>query len=294
MIAALIALFAAFVYVSGLALQQQGNLRAIARGHRRTVDVVRQPLWWLGVAVMCTGFVVHGFSLTLGSLTVVQPVQVAQIAFAVVLDAWIRKARVTRTDAGGAALVVLGLAAFMIATQPTAGTDFASDGSWELIFVGGFVVTAVLSSIAWALPSARAVLLGIVAGVIWGIQGALLKETSELFERGVGDALTSWPTYATALLGLFGLIAQNEALRAGRLAVAAALITVTNPVVSSIIGVTAFGEDLRTGSVYTLSAALGAVAVVWGVALLARRQAALESDAPIRSGPTGTAPVRGE
>ena len=68
-IAACIALFAAFVYVSGLALQQQGNLRAIAAGHRHSIDVVRQPVWWLGVGVMCTGFVVHGFSLTIGSLT---------------------------------------------------------------------------------------------------------------------------------------------------------------------------------------------------------------------------------
>jgi hypothetical protein len=124
------------------------------------------------------------------------------------------------------------------------------------------------------------VLLGITAGVIWGIQGALLKETSELFERGIADALTSWPTYATALLGLFGLIAQNGALRAGRLAVAASLITVTNPVVSSIIGVTAFEEDLRTGAGYTAAAVACAIAVAWGVSLLARRQAELESTAP--------------
>lgn len=279
-LAAVIALLAAFVYVSGLALQQQGNLRAIAAGHRRTVDAVRQPLWWLGVAVMCTGFVVHGFSLSIGSLTVVQPVQVAQIAFAVVLDSWIRKTRVTRTDAEGAGLIILGLAAFMFATQPTAGTDFASDGSWEWIFLAGLVISTALSFAAWRFPAGRAVLLGIVAGVIWGIQGALLKETSELFERGIADAVTSWPTYATALLGLFGLIAQNTALRAGRLAVAAALITVTNPVVSSIIGVTAFSEDLRTGSGYTAAAGASAVAVVLGVALLARRQAALESTAP--------------
>jgi multisubunit Na+/H+ antiporter MnhG subunit len=279
-VAAVIALFAAFVYVSGLALQQQGNLRAIAAGHRRTIDVVRQPVWWLGVGVMCLGFVVHGFSLTIGSLTIVQPVQVAQIAFAVVLDAWIRKARITRSDLEGAGLVVLGLAAFMLAARPTAGTDFASDGSWEWIFLAGLVTCSALSVAAWAYPAGRAVLLGTTAGVIWGIQGALLKETSELFERGIGDAMTSWPTYATALLGLFGLIAQNTALRAGRLAVAAALITVTNPVVSSIIGVTAFSEDLRTGSGYTAAAAASAVAVVWGVALLARRQAALESTAP--------------
>jgi hypothetical protein len=279
-IAAVIALFAAFVYVSGLALQQQGNLRAIAAGHQRSIDVVRQPLWWLGVVVMCSGFVVHGFSLSIGSLTVVQPVQVAQIAFAVVLDAWIRKTRVVRRDVEGAGLVVIGLIAFMLVTRPTAGTDFANDGSWERIFVAGAVVVALLALAAWRYPAGRAVLLGITAGVIWGIQGALLKETSELFERGIGDALTSWPTYATALLGLFGLVAQNAALRAGRLAVAASLITVTNPVVASIIGVTAFGEDLRSGVGYTAAAAVSAIAVVWGVSLLARRQAELESTAP--------------
>jgi drug/metabolite transporter (DMT)-like permease len=278
-IAAVIALLAAFVYVSGLALQQQGNLRAIAAGHERTIDVLRQPLWWLGVAVMCTGFVVHGFSLAIGSLTVVQPVQVAQIAFAVVLDAWIRKARIVRRDIEGAGLVVLGLIAFMLVTRPTAGADFASAGSWEWIFVAGAVIVAMLSLAAWKYPAGRAVLLGITAGVIWGIQGALLKETSELFERGIADALTSWPTYATALLGLFGLIAQNGALRAGRLAVAASLITVTNPVVSSIIGVTAFEEDLRTGAGYTAAAVACAIAVAWGVSLLARRQAELESTA---------------
>lgn len=275
LLAAIIALGAAALYVTGLALQQQGNLRAEAAGRHSPLAVVRQPIWWLGLGITCIGFLVHGFSLHLGSLTVVQPVQVAQIAFAVVLDSWIRKTRIAKRDWRGAGLVIGGLAAFMLIARPSAGTDFASSGSWEWIAAAFVVIAAALSIGAWRVPSARAILLGTLAGVIWGVQGALLKETSELFERGVSDAFSSWPIYATAALGVVGLVTQNLAVRAGRLATAASLITVMNPVVSSIIGIAAFGESLRTGSGQIAGAVIAVSVATWGVTLLSRRQDAL-------------------
>jgi hypothetical protein len=125
------------------------------------------------------------------------------------------------------------------------------------------------------MPAARAVLLGIFAGLVWGVQGALLKETAELVEDGLADALTAWPLYATAVLGLVGLTTQNVALRAGRLAVAAALITVVNPVASSIIGLAAFDETMRSGVAVAIVALAAAGAVMWGVALLSRTAASL-------------------
>lgn len=274
-VAALIAAAAACVYVTGLALQQLGNERALAAGHRHTWDAPRQPIWWAGVGVMCIGFLVHGFSLSIGSLTVVQPVQVVQIVYAVAIDAWLRKRPARRADWSGAALIVAGLAAFMLALQPTPGTDFASDGSWAWILTAMVGAGALLSLGAWAMPPARAVLLGALAGMVWGVQGALLKETAELVEDGLADAFTAWPVYATAVLGLVGLTTQNVALRAGRLAVAAALITVVNPIVASTIGLAAFDETMRTGVTVAAVAIAAAVAVVWGVALLARTTASL-------------------
>lgn len=274
LLAAFIAIFAAGLYVVGLALQQQGNVRAVAAGRPSAFAVVAQPIWWFGLVVTGTGFLVHGFSLHLGSLTIVQPVQVSQIVFAVVLDSWIRKTRIARRDWEGAALVIVGLAAFMLVGRPSAGTDFASGGSWEWI-LGAFVaVGAALSLGAWRFPAGRAVLLGALAGVVFGVQGALLKETSELFERGVADAFTSWPIYATAVLGLVGLVAQNLAVRAGRLATTASLITVMNPVVASIIGIAAFAESLRTGSGELAGVIVAILVAVWGVALLSRREEA--------------------
>ncbi len=276
-IAALIAVVAACIYVLGLALQQQGNRRTVAAGRRGMVAVVREPVWWLGVGLTCGGFLVHGFSLSIGSLTVVQPVQVSQIVFAVVLDSWITKQPIARRDWEGAALVVLGLATFMVIARPTAGTDFAMPGSWVWI-LGGLAVAALVMSVgAWRFAPARAVLLGALAGTIWGVQGALLKETSELVERGLADALTTWPLYATALLGVFGLVAQNAALRVGRLTVAAALITVMNPVVSSVIGLAAFGESLRSGSGALVGATVGAAVVILGVMLLSKRTTAVST-----------------
>jgi drug/metabolite transporter (DMT)-like permease len=272
LLAAVVALGAASLYVSGLALQQLGNRRAVAAGRASAFAVVGQPIWWLGLSVTGMGFLVHGFSLHLGSLTVVQPVQVAQIAIAVVLDARIQKTRVARRDWQGAGLVIAGLVVFMLVAAPTAGADFAGDGSWAWIAVAFVVGGSALALGAWRFPAARAVLLGTLAGVVWGVQGALLKETAELFERGLTEAFTSWPIYATAVLGFVGLAAQNLAVRAGRLATAASLITVVNPIVASIIGIAAFGEALNTDPGDLAGATLAALAVIAGVALLSRRR----------------------
>ncbi len=64
-------------------------------------------------------------------------------------------------------------------------------------------------------------------------------------------------------------------MRAGRLATAASLITVMNPVVSSIIGIAAFGESLRTGSGEVAGAVIAVGIAIWGVTLLSRREETL-------------------
>ena len=92
----------------------------------------RQPIWWAGVGVMCIGFLVHGFSLSIGSLTVVQPVQVVQIVYAVAIDACLRKRPASRADWTGAALIVAGLVAFMLALQPAPTSRPTSRGCGSL------------------------------------------------------------------------------------------------------------------------------------------------------------------
>lgn len=286
-ISAVVSVVAAGVYVTGMALQQKGNLAVMTRaaeqgtpGDAGARKVLSNGIWWAGMATMVLGFVLHATALGLGSLAVVQPLQVTEIIFMVPASAWVAHVAIRHRDWYAAGAVAAGLALFLIATQPGQGGEVSSgSGSWLVVTGCVFAAVALLLLGARRLPRYRAALLGAMTGVIYGLQGALLKQaTGELGDIRLADVATWWGIPAVIAVNVAAIVGQNLAMRAGRLSAALSTITVATPVVSTIIGVTLFGEQLSTTPLALVGAGVGFTITVVGVVLLAASPALLAAD----------------
>ncbi|HEY1282828.1 MAG TPA: DMT family transporter [Acidimicrobiales bacterium] len=293
--ASVLAVVSAFAYTLGLALQQKANLATVGAGTRRsTVWRVVSSRWWvLGFVLGVGGFVLHGMALAVGSLTLVQVLQVSQIVFMVPLSAWVARVALRRRDWVGGALVGLGLLGLLLALSPGQDTRQGTVGSWTAVSIGSAALVAILlvggRGSRWTAP-----LYGAAAGIVFGVEAATLKVVSDDLQSDFSLLTALRPaTGITLALAVFGVVIQNLALRAGSLSSAQASMTIATPILSAVIGWTVFGEHLDVGPATVAIGLACAVLAVAGVVLLSRSDALTRSAAPSAGAGTATATAAG-
>ena len=184
-----LAVLSAFTYTFGLALQQKANLAtptmpaAPGRGIRTAGRVIANPVWLAGFGLGVFGFLLHGVALAVGSLTLVQVVQVSQIVFLVPLSAWVARIALRRKDWLGGGLVAVGLVGLLLAVLPGDDTRAGNAGSWTATVVVAGAVIVILAFVARRSPW-RAPILGAAAGVVFGVESATLKVASDNLAGG--------------------------------------------------------------------------------------------------------------
>jgi drug/metabolite transporter (DMT)-like permease len=271
--AGVLSVVAAAFYTVGLAMQQLAGAPDDRPSGRiaKAMRIAARPLWLSGFGLTVVGFLTHGVALSFGSLAMVQILQTSQIVFVVPIGARITHTPIQRRDWYGAAMVVAGLAALLIAMRPSEDAGAGTPDGWALTIAIGVVAVAALFAVARAYPRLRAALLGLAAGVVFGIEGATLKIASD----GLADGLTlghvvAPAVWSTLALGLAGVVIQNMALQAGRLSVALSTLTIATPITSTIIAVALFGENLDITVATVAVAAVAGVVASAGVMLLAQ------------------------
>jgi hypothetical protein len=219
--------------------------------------------------------VVLATALRLGSLTIVEPLQVTQMIFTVPLSAWVAHAAVKREEWVAALALVAGLGLLVVMAAPQAGTAIGSADGWRVAIPIALLVSASFGVIGWRVKDYAAALLGASAGTLFGVQNALVKDVIALLGEGfsVVGFLTSWSPWAVVTATLAAVVIQNVALRSGRLAAVQTTITTTGPIVSAIVGVTVFAETVETSPGRVVGAVAGLVIGGWGVLRLARSPA---------------------
>ena len=90
-------------------------------------------MWLVGLACDLGAFLLQFWALDHGALVLVQPLLVSGLLFALPLGALISKERMRRDDWMGAALVVVGLSAFLIVAQPDRGSADAAPRVWIML-----------------------------------------------------------------------------------------------------------------------------------------------------------------
>jgi drug/metabolite transporter (DMT)-like permease len=270
---AVLAVAAAILFALGTVLQQRVAATATGAQAIRAgflLRLARKPLWVAGIAVDAAGFVCQAAALGLGRIVVVQPLLASSVVFALPFGIWLTGQRVSRNEWGAAAVVLGGLAAFLVISDPGGGRDDATTVGWIVSFVViGAVCAALVVAAMGRPPGVRAALLGSATGLLFGLSAALTKATVERLDDGVLAVLTNWQLYALIAVGYASMTLSQASLQTGRLAPAVSTQMVLDPVTSVLLGTLAFDERLheQTGGVIASLAALAAM--LYGLIVLA-------------------------
>ncbi|MDI5938658.1 DMT family transporter, partial [Micromonospora sp. DH15] len=169
-------------------------------------------------------------------------------------------------DRLGAPVGLVGLAAFLTAAAPQAGIPAPPAGAWWRVALGvGGVVAVALALSALVTGAARGALLGFAAGTLYGVAAALVKALTGGFHGDLRALVVDPLLPASAVVALTGLVINQSAFQSGRIAAPLTALTLADPVVSVVLGVTAFRETITLGGPRVAVLALAVVAIVVGV-----------------------------
>jgi hypothetical protein len=228
--------------------------------------LLRRPLWLLGQLLATAAFALHASALHAGPIAVVQPIVVSGIVWAVPARAAISRKMPSLTELRAVTITAFGLAVFLVASDPTAGSR-AALGTATVGLVGLVVVVAVLANFAASRvrddPRRKAFWLGVVGGVLFGLVAGLLKlSLQELNDSGLGGMLTTWPPYALLVAGAGGVLTNQRAYRVAALSASMPALNIVNGLTALVFGFTVFGEVPRHSPLFIVieAGALGCMA----------------------------------
>ena len=277
-IAALLALGAAFFIAVGDVIHQR-SAHEVTDEQVSPLELFTRLLkdrqWWLGSAVSAAGFALQAAALGLGSVLLVQAVLVTSLLFALPINARLTHRRVSRFQWMWAALLAVAVVVIVTVGNPTEGHSRASFETWSLVLLvlGPALVACVIGARMFAGPTS-AVLLAIVSGALWGLFAVLTKGVVDRLDDGVWEVLKTPELYAWVAVAVAGTAWQQASFRAGALTASLPTMTVTEPIVGSVLGVVVLGEALRPGEAGWVTLAAAVTVMVVATAALARGEAA--------------------
>jgi len=277
-IAALLALVAAMISGVGDVVRQR-SAQEITDDQVGHVELLRMSLrdmkWWLGGGAAVVSAALQAVALGLGSVVLVQALQVTALLFALPVYAWLTNKGLTRREWGWAVLLAAAVAVFVMVGDPTAGYQRASTQTWAVValVIGPAMVLCVLGARIWSGPLA-AVLLAVVSASSWALFAVFTKAIVDVVDDGLGGLLRTPELYGWVLVALLGTVFQQSSFRASSLTASLPTMTVTEPVVASLLGVTVLGETLGADGPELIALAVAVVVVIVATAALARGEAA--------------------
>lgn len=247
----------------------QGSTPHARRGHAIVV-VMRSPPWLLGGLADAAAVVLQYLALGRASIVLVQPLLVTGLLFALGLSAILARRVPTRVESVGALAIALGLAGFLVATDPGPATIDAGPLSWAMLGLAALAVVGVAVLASRRLGRAKAPLLGFAAGVGGGVTGAFLQAFAlDVGAHGwLGSAL-HWEPWVLLAAGIVTLGLSQLAFSSGDLAHSLPALAVADPVTGVLVGVAVLGQPIATSPLALGAAALTLVVMAGGVVVLA-------------------------
>jgi len=277
-IAALLALVAALISGVGDVIRQR-SAQEITDEEVGHVELLRMSLrdarWWLGGAAAVASAALQAVALGLGSVVLVQALQVTALLFALPVYAWMTKQGLTRRQWAWAILLAVAVAVFVAVGEPAAGYQRASLQTWTVVAVviGPAMMFCVLGARIWSGPVA-AVLLAVVSASSWALFAVFTKAIVNVVDGGIGTLLRTPELYGWLLVAVLGTVFQQSSFRASSLTASLPTMTVTEPVVASLLGVTVLGETLGANGPQLVALAAAVAVVIVATTALARGEAA--------------------
>lgn len=255
-----------------------------------TRATVAQLPWLAALAVQGMGFLLHALALRSAQLTVVQPLLVCAVLFALPLNRLFRQERITSREISWALVLVVGLAGFLVIGTPSTPSpaqpvDIGPAIGFGVTGVAAVVVCTVISRRTDTERSLGAAILGIAAGILYAGQAALLKASVTIASHGIDALLTAWQPYALIVAGLTAILFTQMAFRRGPLSASLPLVATINPVLGIVIGSAVYDENIRD-SASALAAEVVFLVLLTAATLMLTRSEYSAGRSPAR-GPSG-------
>jgi hypothetical protein len=245
------------------------------------LDLVRQPLWLMGILANLVGFVLQVVALSSGSLALVQPLLVFDLVFAVLIIRFVgwdpsrfppgtrRWDPVLLAGVGAAAI---GVGGFLAIGQPTAGRTDIGFSVLLPLAIGLVVVVGSCLTVAARNQNLRPLALALACGACYGVAAFSVKIVTSEFGSGPARVFTNWPIYMLAIVAPVGFILNQDAFQQGTfLAPVQSIVTTADPVISIGLSLLWLGTVLRGGAAAIAGEVVSLLIMTAGVIITAHR-----------------------
>ncbi|MFF9458358.1 DMT family transporter [Streptomyces flaveolus] len=270
----LLSLVSAVAYAAGAIVQER--VAASSTGVR--CAPLRRPAWWAAVGLNGLGGLLHVVALAYGPLSVVQPLGALTIVFALPMAALFVGRRAGATAWRGAVMATVGLAGLLslVGASDARSLDTAQRVTVAVVTAVALVTLMIAGRAAQRHPAVRSVLLATASGIAFGMSSVFTKTVAVDWTGGVSAA--DLPSLAViGVLATAGMLLSQASYRGAGLAAPLAVLTVANPVVAAVVGITMFGEAFRYGTTGTALALSCGVVAAGGLILLTTERLAREA-----------------
>jgi drug/metabolite transporter (DMT)-like permease len=260
---------------------------------RSATDLFRSRWWSIGWAVAVVAFALHVAALTLAPLSLGQAVLAGGLVFLAVLAERFFGFELGRRQWIGIGLVAVSLSLLTLTGGSEGGAQSGYSLAGMIAFEGIAVCVGlllVLSHLIERIPVQRGVLLGIAAGLGFGISDVAVKALSGELESGPVGLLSPWSVIIVTA-AVFSFFASARSLQIGDGVAVIAVTSVAANLSTIVAGLTVFGDRLGSDAL-GISVRVAAFALILlGAALIpapVRACEALEESAVEPASPQAT------
>ncbi|MCT9933570.1 DMT family transporter [Planotetraspora sp. A-T 1434] len=254
------------------------------------LDLVRMPLWLIGIGLMLCGQILGAVALREASMAWVEPILATNLLFALAAAHVVYQEHFGRTEWLGAVLVSGGASLFLLFGQPN-GDHLPEPGSMRWLAVLAVIVVAAWLVFAGLRRSLKikAMLLAAAAGVLYGLQDVLTHSSLLGLSKGFQVPFETWQPYTLLCVAVVGLLLNQSAFDAAPLQISLPATTAAEPITGIVLGIAIFAERLRVSPEALAAEVIGLIAMVAGIVILGRSPFLAKSEqnaAPLPDGKT--------
>ena len=260
LIAIAFALASALVIAWGTVVRQR-----IAENADRSVmrTAMTSPLWWIGTASAVIAYGLQLIALGFGTLLIVQPILVLSLMFTLPLAAWYQGRRMSSEELIWCSLLTISVGVILVFGRPTGGITSPPLDRWLPSFAFGLAAMVSFGVLAQRIRTQRALLLGVVCGILYGFVAVLSKAVVDtLMESGISGLLTSWPFYTLIIAAGSGTVLQQYSFHAGPLKHSLPAMKIIEPLIAFTLGYTVLSEQFQVHTFFGWTVMVFAVATM--------------------------------
>lgn len=248
--------------------------------------LLRNPTWLASVGIIVVGGCLHAVALALAPISIVQPIGVLAIPFAVLIASRRLRQKPGAGVISALTITMLAVLAFVLAAASdgdNAATVDAAEVAWSAL---GIAVLAAFLALAGTLGPKwlRCAAWASAGAVVYGLASALLR-TDMMLVAQHGPIHLHVAAYTAAVLTGFaigGWFVQHAHAN-GPPAVVLGSLTVVDPIVAVVFGLAFLGEGAHLSPIHLTVMTLSAVVAAIGVLLLSRHHPEALPEVPTES-----------